>query len=226
MKQLRRTLFALCLGLLITMILPNVRADEWDRMTTMTFSGPVELPGVVLPAGTYIFRLLDSSSNRNIVQVFSEDKKTHYATILASPNYRITPKSDTVVTFHERAAGAPQAIKAWFYPGINYGQEFVYPKVRATELAKVDQEPVPSMPETIAEPTPEPEQIKEAEVKVVEPSGQEVQLAEVEQAAMPQPVPTAPPSLPKAASPMPLFLLVGLIASGGAMALRLLSRRF
>jgi hypothetical protein len=95
-------------------------AQTWNKRTSVTFRGPVEIPGPdaqVLPAGTYVFRLLDSQSDRHIVQIFNKDESHLYATILAIPNYRLRPTDQTVMTFAERAAGEPQAIRAWFYPG-------------------------------------------------------------------------------------------------------------
>src|ERR1044071_2669481 len=129
-----------CLGLVGVVLVPAAKADEWNRKTTITFSGPVEIPGVhlagwgVLPAGTYVFKILDSQSDRHIVQIFSKDEKTVYATILAIPNYRLRATDKTVITFRERPAGEPEALRAWFYPGRNWGEEFVYPKAKAIEL--------------------------------------------------------------------------------------------
>src|SRR6202050_9480 len=120
---------------------PAARADDWNRKTRITFSGPVEIPGVhlkgwaVLPTGTYVFKILDSQSDRHIVQIFSQDETIVYATILAIPNYRLRATDKTVVTFRERPAGEPEALRAWFYPGRNWGEEFVYPKARAIERA-------------------------------------------------------------------------------------------
>ena len=129
----------ICLTLGALALPSRVNADAWDKKTIVTFSQPVEIPGVgaqVLPAGTYVFKLLDSSSNRNIVQIFNKAQNHVYATILAIPNYRLQATDKTVVTFGERAAGTPEAIRAWFYPGANWGQEFVYPKTRASRAGK------------------------------------------------------------------------------------------
>jgi hypothetical protein len=104
--------------------LPSVKADDWNKKTVVTFSQPVEIPGgVVLPAGVYIFKLLGSSSNRHIVQIFNQDQTHIYATILAIPNWRLNMTDKTVMTFGERAAGEPQAIRSWFYPEANSGQD-------------------------------------------------------------------------------------------------------
>lgn len=125
-----------CLAAACVALMPHVTADEYDKLTYVTLSAPVEVPGKVLPAGAYAFKLLDSSANRNIVQIFDRDQKHLYATILAIPNYRLKPSDKTVIRFEERPSGSPEAIEAWFYPGDDYGQEFVYPHQRAVELAK------------------------------------------------------------------------------------------
>ena len=106
-----------CAALIGAAISPSVRADDWDRKTVITFSAPVEIPGVhlagwgVLPTGTYVFKILDSASDRHIVQIFSKDMLTVYATILAIPNYRLKATDKTVVTFRERPAGQPEATR-------------------------------------------------------------------------------------------------------------------
>src|SRR5271156_4810758 len=131
-----------CLALSGTMFVPSATADESDRKTVVSFSAPVEIPGVhlagwgVLPAGTYVFKIFDSQSDRHIVQIFSQDETTVYAPILAIPNYRLRATDKPVMTFRERPLGQPEALRAWFYPGRNWGEEFVYPKAKAMELAK------------------------------------------------------------------------------------------
>src|SRR5690242_6885489 len=80
-----------CVALLGAAVAAPALADEWNRKTTVTFSAPVEIPGVhlkgwgVLPAGTYVFKIMDSLSDRHIVQIFNADETTLYATILAIP---------------------------------------------------------------------------------------------------------------------------------------------
>ena len=127
----------ICAAVLSLNLPTGVKASDYDKKTTVTFSQPVEIPGVgaqVLPAGTYVFRLVDSLSNRDIVQILNADETHVYATILAIPNYRLKPTSKTTLNFKERAAGSPEALRAWFYPGNTWGQEFVYPKARASRI--------------------------------------------------------------------------------------------
>jgi hypothetical protein len=126
MKRNLLTRFAV-IGLAVSSLLPAVaRADEWNKETTLTFSAPVEVPGRVLPAGKYVFKLADSDSDRNIVQIFNADQTRLITTILGIPDYQLEPASKTDVTFQERSAGAPEAIHSWFYPGDNAGVDFLY----------------------------------------------------------------------------------------------------
>src|ERR1043166_4334332 len=183
-----------CLALIGTILTPRARADDWNRKTVITFSGPVEFPGVhlvgwgVLPAGTYVFKILDSQSDRHIVQIFNKDETQIYATILAIPNYRLQATDKTVITFRERPAGEPEALRAWFYPGRNWGEEFVYPKAKAIELAKATNTPVlftpAEVPVEVTAPIKSANEplvidLRRAPVKAIQPTGEEVQLAQV-----------------------------------------------
>jgi hypothetical protein len=244
MRFLQLVAVAFCVLLLAGSMSPRAQADEWNKKTIFTFSGPVEIPGfhgpMVLPAGTYVFKLLDSQSDRNIVQIFNKNQTHLYATILAIPDYRMKPTGSTVIKFEERAEGSPQAIKAWFYPGDLYGQEFVYPKSRAVELAKATNEPVLSMPEETASNITEPIKsakepavvaLEKAPVKAEKPSGEEVEIAEVVTTTPPEgsshsEAKTVAKALPKTGSEMPLAALCGTLLIGLGVGLRLLSRRF
>jgi hypothetical protein len=214
-----------CLSLVALAFLPSAKADEWNRKTVVTFSGPVEVPGVgaqTLPAGTYVFKILDSSSDRHIVQIFNESMDHVYTTILAIPNYRLKATDKTVMTFSERAEGQPEAIKAWFYPGHQWGEEFVYPKARAIELAKITNEPVLATPIEL-EKAPV-EALKTAPVVAVEPTGEEVEVAKVVEPP-PVEVAAAQKSLPETASTLPLVGLIGLLSLGAGVTLWAFSKR-
>jgi hypothetical protein len=121
-----------CLGLATlvasSIVLPSAKADEWNKKTVVTFNAPVEVPGKVLAEGTYVFKLADSQSDGEIVQIFTENESELITTTLAIPAYRLEPTGDTVITFEERPSGGSEAVKTWFYPGDNYGFEFKYPK--------------------------------------------------------------------------------------------------
>jgi hypothetical protein len=210
-----------CLGLLCAALPRPAKADEWDKKTDISFSQPVEIPGMVLPAGQYVFKLADSQSDRDIVQVFNRDENHVYATILAIPDYRLQPADKTVVTFEERAAGAPQAVKEWFYPGDNYGEEFVYPRVKKVLVAQASK-PAPPAPMT-QKPAP-------ATVTSAPPRPKPVDVAQASKPAPPPaPVESAPAQhpkhLPATASSAPLLSLLGFCSLGVAAGLRALSRR-
>ena len=189
MNRLTVMAMIFCSSLVVLALLPKVMADEWNKKTIVTFDHEVEIPGgKVLPAGRYVFKLLDSGSNRNIVQIFNEDQTHLYASILAIPNYRLQPTDETVMTFRARAAGSAEAIRAWFYPGANWGQEFVYPKTRAVKVAKVTNKPAPSMPSELASKITMPAKsvnkppimaLKKAPLKAVKPTEEVVALGEV-----------------------------------------------
>jgi len=239
-KTVATTIFGL--ALMAAVFPPAANADDWNRKTTITFSAPVEIPGVhlkgwaVLPAGTYVFKILDSKSDRHVVQIFSADEKTIYATILAIPNYRLKATDKTVVTFRERPAGEPEALRAWFYPGRNWGEEFVYPKARAIELAKTTKTPILFMeadiPVEVAQPiltadAPVVLQMKMAPVMAYQPTGEQVELAAVvtpPPAVELQPDPTPIAELPHTSSVTPLIALFGLLALGGALGLRMVQK--
>jgi hypothetical protein len=215
-------------GMLAAM-LPQAKADEWDQKTVFTFSGPVEIPGRVLNAGTYVFKLMDSDSDRNIVQVFSKDEKHLYGTFLAIPDYRMKPTGKPVITFEERASDSPEAVKAWFYPGENYGHDFVYPKMKAMALAKANNTPVASMPDELAANITKPATtmkephvmaMKQAPLKAQKPTQEEVEIAEVFVAPPPASASNLPKKLPKTSSPLPLIGLIGLLSLGTAASLR------
>ena len=153
MNRTKAIVFAL--GFLFGMVV-RAKAGVWDQKTVITFSGPVEIPGQVLGAGTYVFRLADSASDRNVVQVYNKDETHLYGTFLTVPDSRLKPVGKTIINFEERAAGSPEAVKAWFYPDENYGHDFVYPKVKAVALAKANNQPVASMPTELAVNTTKP----------------------------------------------------------------------
>jgi hypothetical protein len=123
----------MCAAVLCATFVTAARADNWDKKTIVTFSDSVEIPGQILPAGTYVFKLANSTSDRHIVQIWNGDETQILATILTIPNYRLDPPDKTIFEFDERPGDSPMALHSWFYPGDNTGHEFVYPRYRLTE---------------------------------------------------------------------------------------------
>jgi hypothetical protein len=107
-------------------LVPSANADPWNKKTIVTFSDSVQVPGQILPAGTYVFKLADSPSNRHIVQIWNADEDQILATILTIPNTRYETPDDSVFELEERPSDSPMALKVWFYPGNTTGEEFVY----------------------------------------------------------------------------------------------------
>ncbi len=138
-SALRLALFASAITILPT------QADPWTKRTLVTIDGPVLLPNATLEPGTYTFKLIDSPSNRNIVGIWDKDGMKHITTVLAIPNYRMQPTGDTQFTFWETTAEQPKALRAWFYPGDNFGQEFAYPEAMLAKFAANTRQDVPTL---------------------------------------------------------------------------------
>lgn len=219
--------FGLMASLVCFAGIPTARADTLNKETVLTFSQPVEIPGRVLPAGTYTFKLLDPMSDRDIVEVANANDTKPIALVMAIADYRLTPRDKTVIKFSEVQPGAPEAVKAWFYPGSYYGEEFVYARHRALQLASASHTVVPAMP---AEETSH-EKLKAAPITAVTPERKEAPVASLIEttppAAKPAPVPVAAPPalLPKTASLLPATLVGGVGLIGLALGLMVYGRR-
>jgi hypothetical protein len=241
---------ASCLGLMT--IVPSAMADQWNKRTILTVNEPIQVPGKVLQPGKYVMKLMDSPSNRHIVQIFNEREDQLQTTVLAIPNYRLQPTGDTEFQWWETPAGQPKAMRAWFYPGDNFGQEFAYPKTEAVSIAAANQTQVPT---TYAENESD---LTTARVGTVDRAGTEMELdrqtysRDNQQTAQAQPevreetqiaqnrtTPAQTPApavedraedrgvmetLPRTASPMPMFGIAGLLALGAGMAFRAVGR--
>jgi LPXTG-motif cell wall-anchored protein len=198
---------------------PGARADQMNKKTILTFSEPVQVPGMTLPAGTYVFKVMDSVQDKHVVQIWSADGQKLITTCLAINDSKTQPVGKTVITYDERPDGQPMAIKEWFYPGDNAGQEFVYPKTEAVQLAQVNHYDVPAAEEPYTPPAPEPEAEQPAPAPAPEPQ------AAPEPAPTPQPeAAPAPQPLPQTGSNEPLIALIGVLALGAFVGLRRYSR--
>jgi hypothetical protein len=224
MKKLRMLTLLFGLAVLLAAYFPLAHADEWDKTTKITFSEPVQVPGKVLPAGTYIFKLLDSQSNRHIVQIFSEDHTQLITTILAIPNQRLEPAGKTILRYDERPADQPIALAAWFYPGDNFGQEFVYPKKEAQQLSRLNNREVPSL-ESREEKTETAEAAKPDPANLPVEAKQETPPATPSAAPKPESTQVATRhELPHTASLLPLIGFIGISLLGVAVLLRMTLR--
>ncbi|HYP05933.1 MAG TPA: hypothetical protein VER03_06830 [Bryobacteraceae bacterium] len=161
---------AATLGLASLVLVPGAQADQWNKRTIITVNEAIQVPGKVLQPGKYVMRLLDSPSNRHVVQIFNEREDQLQTTVLAIPNYRLQPTGKTEFQWWETPAGQPRALRAWFYPGDNFGQEFAYPKSEAMAIAATTNQNVPT---TFAESQAD---LATARVGTVDRAGTEMEL--------------------------------------------------
>lgn len=143
-----RKLWSVVLSIVIgcAVLLPLAQASDENEEIIVTFSGPVEIPGQVLPAGAYRFVLLDDPFSRDDVRIYSADRKTVYATIGTVETKLAHPAKGVTVTFAERESSTPEALLNWFYPGRTIGHEFLYPKREQKELAQDNQQVIVAAP--------------------------------------------------------------------------------
>jgi hypothetical protein len=219
--MLKRLCFASVLVVLVFGVASGASAFTSDKRTLFTFSQPVALPGVTLPAGTYMFRLADPTTSRKVIQVTDTQGVQSYAMLLSLETRRNTPSPDPEIRFLETPAGAPMPVSAWWYAGESVGYQFIYPKDQLEALNRTASkfpgeassgEPVPPIAEPASPGVVEGEGVP-AEADV------EAQVAQAEPPAAPAPAePQAPASdsrigareeLPETASPLALLLLSG-----------------
>jgi hypothetical protein len=249
MRVMKPFVMVLCLGVALLSAPLAATADDWNKETSMTFNQPVEIPGMVLAPGTYVFKLLDSPSDRSVVQVFSADESHLYEDVLVIPAYRSDPADRTTVTFQERPKGTPEAIKDWFYPGDNYGQEFVYPEMKVAKVAALPaQKSIVTSGTAYAPPRTRSESVTpEHQAKATAAVSRQPSTAGVTPKNIPVPIAqsTTPPKpaapsvtaapaplqkeaakkLPKTASPVPVLILIGLLSLGASATAQRLSKR-
>jgi hypothetical protein len=226
------------------LVMPSTAgADQWDKLTYLTFSGPVQVPGHTLPAGTYTFKLANVT-DRHVVQIFDKATSKLLATVLTIPDERLDPADKPVVMFKEMPSGTPAAIQAWFYPGNTIGDEFVYPRSQAVRIAKAAHTSVLSMSDESASKNDMKGAVgrvgengeESAETTTTGTSGTAPKPAtttaesnERSASAAPTTTTAAPvrrrARLPQTASPLALYELMSGLAMAGAFGLRRLRGR-
>ena len=212
--------------LLASQVLPIAKADAWDKETTVTFNSPVEVPGQVLAPGTYVFKLADTQSDRQIVQIFTQDHAKLLATILTIPDYRVVAAEKPVISFEERPSGKPEAVGSWFYPGDNHGFRFVYPKsaMQLADNTEAATSPAPATTEATTAPVPP----AEAVTSPADASVAQEQIGEIVAQNTPMPVmQRGPVTLPKTAGNFLAIPLAGfgLLVAGATMLVNAPGRR-
>ena len=236
MKTLSTLLISSAMGLVA---ISAAKADSYDKMTKITVNEPVRLPTMTLQPGNYSLRLLEATGNRHVVQVRDENGKG-LGLILALPNYRMVAKDSTVLQYWETPPGQPRAVRAWFFPGDNVGQEFVYPQSEAAEIAAYTGGLLPDisvdLTTTVVDDSNESNSQPSGTVSVAELRGESTEAPVVSGPSTPSqpepqliaqvtPPPTlnvppadaAPAQLPQTASDLPLIGLVGVLSLAASL---------
>jgi hypothetical protein len=219
--------FVLTVAWLVTT--PPAYSDDWNKLTRFTVNQPFEIPGMVLPAGTYVMKIVDLVGERHVVRILSEDESTIYATVIGIPDFRLEPTDRPVITFYESASDSPRPLHTWFYPGRQYGIAFAYPEKRATEIAKVEEAPVVAFKEPAPILREKPSSMAvpdllETPLVSVTAAGEEIDVGEISEPITENLISEGEPPLPKTATPFPLIALSGLLAAAGAGTVRWLHR--
>ena len=179
MRSARVIRTILGLGVGVALFASAAQAQPEDKRTYFTFSGPVALPGVTLPAGRYLFRIVDTTTSRKVIQVLSDDQKKPYTMANTINDTRRDPVKDATVSFYETPRGAPAAVKSWWYPGESIGYQFIYPRAQAKQIAKSTSQPVLT---TKADST-KTEETKSGRLTRVDANGREIEVNESDAAA-------------------------------------------
>ena len=223
MRALRITSFTLAIAALVASA-AFAQGNEASKLTYLTFSAPVQIPGATLPAGTYTFKMASPSTSAHIVQVLSRDGKKVYSSFFAVPNVRLDTPKEAIVMFAERPAGVAQAVHIWYYPGNSTGEEFIYPKREAMAIAKANRTTVLSSDDDTS--------VKDAKVVRIDATGTastadavpEAVVADAQPAQQSAPATTVGTarrtSLPKTGSDLGLMALLGALSLAGALGAR------
>jgi hypothetical protein len=214
-----------CVGacLVASLVAAVATAGIIDKRTTFTFNTPIAVPGVTLPAGSYLFHLADTDNTRDVVQVLSADGKTAYAMFFTLQTWRAEPAKDPELTFIETAADMPHAIRTWWNPGESIGYDFLYPREQARLLARGSGTPVlgvETLPPRWTEPVLMPPSLEE-ELPALTPET----VAVAEEPPVVAPEAPAIEELPATASPTTVLLLTAVLLVAAAAALQLVARR-
>jgi hypothetical protein len=193
MSHVKQTMSIAAAAVLLTAGM--VSAQNSERNTKVTFSAPVSLPGITLPAGTYTFKIADLQSTRHVVHVANADDTQVLGTFIAIAAERQQPADETVITFRETPAHMPPAVRYWYYPGDSIGQEFAYPKEQAIQIANATGEDVLA----IDADAKDADAMKSGEISRVSPASP----AEQEARSASDATPPQAPSAPSAATPPP-----------------------
>jgi len=220
----RSLLWVLLVGAFAALLIPAVNADPIKKATDLAVFQPIEIPGAVLLPGNYVIKIPDPVTHADMVGFYNEDESKLIKLVRTIPKYRLEVTDKTVITFEERTKGAPDAIKSWFFPGDNWGKEFVYGKVKPGMIAEAAPLPAAAAPEEVLAPEPTaPAAVIEATpapVAEAAPAPAEIAEAAPEVAEL---TPATIEELPKTASDLPLVAVLGMCLGALGVALKRMS---
>ncbi len=222
MVKQRSLLWAILVGVFAALLIPAVNADPIKKATDLAVFQPIEIPGMVLLPGDYVIKIPDPVTHADMVGFYNEDESKLIKLVRTIPKYRLEVTDRTVITFEERSKGAPDAIKSWFFPGDNWGREFVYGKAKPVTVAEAAPLPAIAAPEEalVPEPTAPAAVIEETPAPVAEAAPAEIAEAAPEVAEI---APAPIEELPKTGTSLPLAAVLGMCAVALGVALRRVS---
>lgn len=198
----------------------RVYGNEWNKKTIMKLTEPMQIEGVLLQPGTYVFKLMDSMADRHIVRIMNEDETEVVATVIGTPHYELEPPNKTQLDFWETPAVTPPGVKTWHYPGEMLGLQFTRPP--ANQIAAA---PAPVPPAVAEVPPPAPE-IPPAAAPEAPPPPEVAQAPPAAPETPPAPETPAPvQNLPKTASNLPFIAIMGFLLLGMSMLVRQLRNK-
>jgi hypothetical protein len=216
MKMAKSGLLLGIVCLVTSMAAPVTRADDSVKQATVTIQSPEQVPGSVLPAGTYVFKQTGMQSGWAIVQIYSKDGSALVTTILAYPNAQVLSNGQNFVVYPVTGSGSVPAMEGIVFAGDSTVQQFAYPEATADQIGAANHLRIPTTGTDDAYPSALPDAASSWSAPVTSRSdgamtAQSTAMARQE-------------TLPQTASPLPLVALIGLFSIIGIVILRKVRR--
>jgi hypothetical protein len=224
MKMTKRGLWlsVACLGVASVMGASVTRADDSAKQMTVTIQSPEQVPGSVLPAGTYMFKQTGAQSGWAIVQIYSNDGSALVTTILAYSNPKLASNGQNVIVYPANGSGSIPAIEGIVFTGDSTVEQFAYPKTSADQIGLANHIRIPTTGTDDAYPSALPDAASSWSAPVASESSSDATMTaqNTAQSTEPNSAQTRQEKLPQTASPLPLIALIGLFSIAGIMILR------
>jgi hypothetical protein len=133
MRLTKALQLAVCGAVLCGLLSAGARADDYNNKTIVTFRDAVQIPGQVLAPGTYVFMLLNSPANRNVVEIWNADQKELLASLQTNSETDWPPPDRPIYTpdhprfqLDEQGSGQPLLLRSFYFPSYLEGHDFIY----------------------------------------------------------------------------------------------------